>query len=79
MIAWKYSGETSRILVCVNPGTERAIAASLCLDAPNVTKGEFIKAFELVMGSTFRHIPQEMRTEGLKVILHSGEVQIFEY
>jgi hypothetical protein len=78
IVAWKYSA-TSRILVCVNPTEQRAVALIPCPDAPDPVKGKMLKVFELVMDSTFRRDPNFLRSSGLYVILHAGEVQIFEY
>jgi hypothetical protein len=79
VIAWKYTGATRRVLVCVNPTDQRSIAEIPCPEAPDPVSGDRIEVLELVMDSTFRRDPIVMRTTGLFVILHAGEVQIFEY
>lgn len=79
VIAWKYTGINRRLLVCVNPTDQRGIAEIPCPEAPDPISGDKIDVPELIMDSTFRRDPAIMRTKGLFVILHGGEVQIFEY
>jgi hypothetical protein len=79
IIAWKYVGEGSRILVCVNPSTEEARARISCSDGPEPTDADVVRVQKCLTDTVVMCDAQELRVRGLLVILRPSEAQIFQY
>jgi hypothetical protein len=80
MGVWKYATKEERVLVCLNFTDEHAVATVLCPDAPDAQEGlDKIEFLELLQDTTFRRVPDEVRTRGLHVILREYEMQVFAY
>jgi hypothetical protein len=80
MAVWKYATTEERVLVCLNFTAEHAVANVVCPDAPDAQEGvEKIEFLELLQETTFRRLPDEVRSQGLHVILREYEIQVFSY
>lgn len=79
---WKYTRDRQHILVCVNFHDSRACARVLCEDAPEpavTAKSGKIPFWEMMTDTTYMRNANEVRTQGLCVILEPYQMQIFEY
>ena len=74
--AWKYVLGDERILVTVNFGSGRMCGSIKLDDAPY---GDNIPVQELISGETYYRNGNELRNNGLYVILDQYQVQIFKY
>jgi len=80
LAAWKYTYGNERVLVCVNFVNAHAVANVHCPEAPDAeTEKKTIDVLELLSDTLFRRNPEEMRGNGLHVILHEFELQVFTY
>jgi hypothetical protein len=79
MAIWKMSTATDRAIVCLNYVNAHAVADVKCPEAPDAVDTDKIKVFELLSETTYRRLPNDLRTLGLHVILHEFEVQVFAY
>jgi hypothetical protein len=75
IVAWKYSGQTTRILVCANALDQQCEAAILCADVG----AAHVEVFEWLMDSRSGRQVHELRSQELHVVLPLGTIQIFEY
>jgi hypothetical protein len=79
MVAWKYAGDESRILVCANCSTNQARAHISCPDAPALAEGDAIRVYMWLADTFILCTVQDLRAQGLPVCLKPFEAQIFEY
>jgi hypothetical protein len=65
-------------LVCFNFVNEHAVTDIPCPDAPDPRPGaETLDVIELLTETTYPRDTSKLRTQGLHVILHEYEIQVF--
>lgn len=84
LVAWKYTKGNQHILIAANFDTRQTTGRIICDDAPNASskKGDDenkIEVVDILTQTTYMRDPQELRKDGLTVILYEYEIQIFEY
>lgn len=83
LVAWKYTKGNQHILIAANFDTRQTTGHIICDDAPNPStnsdENNKIEVVDILTQTTYMRDPQELRKDGLTVILYEYEIQIFEY
>ncbi|KAL9646984.1 hypothetical protein ABK040_013840 [Willaertia magna] len=75
---WRIPGESTSYLICINYSESRGSGAIVLDDVPNVNQNIILT--DVLNGNTqYPRNAQQLRTDGLFVVLNSYQIQVFKY